>query len=350
MTDIRFNSSHHPHRRYNPLTGEWVQVSPHRLKRPWQGQIETPPVGSLPKHDPNCYLCPGNRRTNGKMNPKYTKPYIFANDYAAILPEVPSIPNGGQPLFQMDKVQGVCRVMCFSPRHDLTLPEMTVEGIEAVVKAWGEQTAVLGQTYQWVQIFENKGEMMGCSNPHPHCQIFAVDILPNEARREDVQQRHYWETHKRPLLLDYAQQELEQGERVVVANEHWLVVVPFWASWPYEALLLPRRHILRLSELSPVEQSALAELLKQFLTRYDNLFQVAFPYTMGWHSAPFSRGSQTHWQLHAHFYPPLLRSATIKKFMVGYEMLGEIVRDFTAEQAAQQLRECSLVHYLESAD
>ncbi|MCA9994248.1 MAG: UDP-glucose--hexose-1-phosphate uridylyltransferase [Anaerolineales bacterium] len=335
-----------PHRRYNPLTGAWVQVSPHRLKRPWRGQIENVPIISQLPYDPNCYLCPGNSRASGGQNPIYNEPFIFPNDYPAILPELSVVSDAMNPLFQISSVQGLCQVMCFSPRHDLTLPEMEIGVIEQIVEVWVEQTAVLGETYRWVQIFENKGALMGCSNPHPHCQIFAVDVLPNEAAREEEFQQEYWNKHKRPLLLHYAQQELEYQERIVTANEHWLVVVPFWAGWPYETLLLPHhRAISRLSDLKPTEKSSLASLLKQFLILYDNLFETSFPYTMGWHSAPFSNQPAPYWQLHAHFYPPLLRSATIKKFMVGYEMLSEIQRDLTPEQAADQLRLVSTTHY-----
>jgi UDPglucose--hexose-1-phosphate uridylyltransferase len=239
-------------------------------------------------------------------------------------------------------------VICFSPRHDLTLPEMETADIQRVVEVWAEQTAELGARYRWVQLFENKGAMMGSSNPHPHGQLWAQDGLPNEPRQEDERQRDYFEANGRPLLLDYAAVEEERGERLVLANEHWLAVVPYWAIWPFELLLLPRRHVPRLPDLDTGERAALADILKRLLTRYDNLFETSFPYSMGWHGAPFGRdevGGEAHWQLHAHFYPPLLRSATVKKFMVGYELLAEAQRDLTAEQAAERLRELPERHY-----
>jgi UDPglucose--hexose-1-phosphate uridylyltransferase len=333
-----------PHRRYNPLLGDWVLVSPHRTKRPWQGQIEKSPPDNRPTYDPSCYLCPGNERAGGIRNPDYKNTFVFTNDFAALLPNTPPV-SESNPLLKSESISGTSRVICFSPRHDLTLPEMPLADIRQVVDLWAAQTAELGQQYRWIQVFENKGAVMGSSNPHPHGQIWAQDNLPNEPRKEDDRQRRYFEENGRPLLVDYAALE-EQSERLVLANEHWLAVVPYWAVWPYELLLLPRRHVQRLPNLTTEERDALTAILKRLLTRYDNLFETSFPYSMGWHGAPFGRNEpETHWQLHAHFYPPLLRSATVKKFMVGYEMLAEAQRDLTAEQAAQKLRTLPDKHY-----
>lgn len=340
-----FNPVDHPHRRYNPLMGNYVLVSPHRMKRPWQGKVETPPQDQRPAHDPTCYLCAGNTRANGQQNPPYTQTYVFTNDFAALLPDTPPSPAGNSDLFREKSAQGTSRVICFSPRHDLTLPEMSLPDIRVVVDVWAEQTADLGATYQWVQVFENKGEIMGCSNPHPHGQIWAGDFLPNEPAAEDRNQRAYYEKHGSPLLVDYAREELKNQERIVVQNEGWLVVVPFWAMWPFEVLLLPLNPVRRITDLDANGRASLADILKRLLTRYDNLFHVSFPYSMGWHGAPFNDEPHDHWQLHAHFYPPLLRSASVKKFMVGYEMLAEAQRDLTPEQAAARLRDLSEVHY-----
>jgi UDPglucose--hexose-1-phosphate uridylyltransferase len=341
-----FHSNHHPHRRYNPLTGQWILVSPHRTKRPWQGQREKVASERPAAFDPECYLCPGNRRASNAVNPQYDGTFVFTNDFSALLPQSPTC-SETHPLFRLMPAEGECRVICFSPRHDLTLPEMEVDAIQDVVKVWADQVTELGRTYRWVQIFENKGAVMGCSNPHPHGQVWASNFLPNEAESEDGNLRQYWTERKSSLLVDYAQLEAAGQERVVVDNEHWLVVVPFWATWPYETLLLPRRHVLRLPDLTDGQRRGLAEILKRLLTRYDNLFETSFPYSMGWHGAPTAEGAHEHWQLHAHFYPPLLRSATVRKFMVGYEMLAEAQRDQNPEQAASQLRDLSDRHYRE---
>jgi UDPglucose--hexose-1-phosphate uridylyltransferase len=279
-------------------------------------------------------------------NPRYQGVYVFDNDFSALIPTTPQELSCGHPLVRQEAVQGVCRVLCFSPRHDLTLALMSVEDVGRVVDMWADQTRELGRRYRWIQIFENRGEIMGCSNAHPHGQLWAGSALPNEPAKEDVQQLRYWQEYKSVLLSDYLEWENIERRRIIVENGHWMALVPFWAVWPFETILLPRRHVLKLDELDAPERQALAEILKLLLTRYDNLFQSSFPYTMGWHGAPHGAGDGSHWQLHAHFYPPLLRSATVKKFMVGYEMLAEPQRDITPEAAAERLQSVSEVHYL----
>ncbi|MBC8163425.1 MAG: UDP-glucose--hexose-1-phosphate uridylyltransferase [Roseiflexaceae bacterium] len=341
-----FKLSDHPHRRYNPLSGEWVLVSPHRTKRPWQGQVETTAPDDRPQYDPQCYLCPGNLRANNAHNPQYAQTFVFENDFAALLADTP---EGGynSGLLRAESERGVARVVCFSPRHDLTLAQIDLDTLAAVVDVWAAQFSELGARPEigYVQIFENRGAMMGASNPHPHGQIWAQSHVPMTVQREHEAQAAYFAQHGRSLLADYLTQELELAERIVCENEHFVALVPFWAVWPFETMVISRRQVAAIPELSALERRGLAAIFKQLTTRYDNLFQTSFPYSMGFHQRPTDGGAHPHWHLHAHFLPPLLRSATVRKFMVGYELLGEPQRDITPEQAAARLQALSDVHY-----
>lgn len=340
------NFSEHPHRRYNPLNGEWILVSPHRAKRPWQGQTEKPQQDDRPSYDPTCYLCPGNQRAQGPINDKYEATYVFTNDFSALLPDTPDgeLTDG---LFIAKAEQGICRVLCFSPDHSLTVAEMEVKDIRKVIDLWCTEYQTLGNEpfINHVQIFENKGSVMGCSNPHPHGQIWAQSSIPVEVEKEQKQQSQYFRQHNRTLLSDYLSQELKKQDRIIAENNTFVCLTPFWAVWPFEAMILPKRAVARINDLTEGEKMDFADMYRTLTIKYDNLFLTSFPYSAGIHQAPTDGSVHPEWHMHMHFYPPLLRSASVKKFMVGYEMMANAQRDITAEQSAQRLKELSTLHY-----
>lgn len=348
MSEKNHSLFNQPHRRLNILTNEWIQVSPHRTQRPWQGKQENTSDEKKATYDEKCYLCPGNSRAGGEsQNPNYDSTFVFENDFSALLLDTPTATIHEQELLIGESEKGICKVICFSPRHDLTLPEMTNKEIRAVVDVWTQQYEELGshEAINYVQIFENKGEIMGCSNPHPHGQIWAQSTVPEEPAKELVQQKAYFKKHGRTLLGDYLSKELKQNERIVTDNEHFVVVVPFWAFWPYETLVISRRPFASFTDMSNEEKEGLADIIRRITIRYDNLFNISFPYSAGFHPAPTDGLAHDEWHFHMHFYPPLLRSATVKKFSVGYEMLGNAQRDITAEYAASILKELPEKHY-----
>lgn len=340
---MSFDPEAHPHRRFNPLTGGWVLVSPHRARRPWLGQEEAPDLGARPAYDPQCYLCPGNRRAEGGVNPAYKGVFVFDNDYTALQAIAPA-PETDDPLLIAEAARGACRVVCFSPDHGATLPELSTDAIAAVVECWKAETARLAQRYAYVQVFENKGAMMGCSNPHPHAQIWATSFVPAEVATEDARQRAHFQSRGASLLSEIADRERALKTRVIFETERFLAIAPYWAAWPFETLLIAKGAIARLTDLDAAGGRDLAAALKRLTTQYDNLFGCSFPYSMGVHGAPSGAGAD-HWRLHLHFYPPLLRSATVRKFMVGFELLAEAQRDLTPEAAAERLRAAPEAHY-----
>ncbi|TRO65217.1 UDP-glucose--hexose-1-phosphate uridylyltransferase [Christiangramia sabulilitoris] len=335
-----------PHKRYNILTGEWILVSPHRTKRPWQGKTEENKSHKKETYDPSCYLCPGNTRASGETNPDYKEPYSFINDFSSLLPDSPEI-NFQEGLLKAESERGICKVVCFSPDHSHTLPLMEVEDITRVVQTWKKEYLELGaeEDINYVQIFENKGAIMGCSNPHPHGQIWSQSSIPTEILKKSSKFREYWEQHKKSILSDYLEQELEAGERILDENEHFVSLIPYWAVWPFEAMIIPKRHLQHIGQLNEAEEEAYAEIIKKLTIKYDNLFETFFPYSSGIHQIPTDGKDYPEWHFHMSFYPPLLRSATVKKFMVGYEMFAGPQRDITAEQAAARLNDLSPIHY-----
>jgi UDPglucose--hexose-1-phosphate uridylyltransferase len=338
----------YPHRRWNPLRQSWVLVSPHRTQRPWQGEVGQKSAPSGVSYDPQCYLCPGNQRAGGTSNPRYKGIFEFVNDYAALLPEAPVVTAApASPLLVAEPTRGLCKVLCYHPDHSLTLARMTRQEIRPVVDAWTAQYQELGALdwIEYVQIFENRGAMMGASNPHPHGQIWSTDFVPDEPAAETKAQREHLDRTGHCLLCDYVAAERAAGERVVFENEHFAAIVPFWAVWPFEIILVSRRHLGAMPQLTSDERDGLADALKRITTRFDNLFETSFPYTMGFHQTPTGDADHPEWHFHAHFYPPLLRSATVRKFMVGFEMLGMPQRDITPEDAAQRLRACTEEHF-----
>ena len=334
------NLQDYSHKRFNILTGEWVLVSPHRAKRPWQGQNEDVSNEKRPAHDPSCYLCAGNTRINGEENPKYEDVFVFTNDFAALQTTSPKFAvNEG--LFRAESEQGICKVICFSPDHSKSLADMAVKDIDKVVKTWQKEYTELGSNdmINYVQIFENKGSVMGCSNPHPHGQIWSQSTLPNEVDKKDQHQKAYFSKNNSSLLGDYLKQELEANERIIYQNDHFVVLTPFWAVWPFETMIVPKTQKRNITELTNEESLAFADAISKITVAYDKLFECSFPYSSGIHQSPTNGEANNHWHWHMSFYPPLLRSATVKKFMVGYEMFGSPQRDITAEQAANRLKD-----------
>jgi UDPglucose--hexose-1-phosphate uridylyltransferase len=336
----------HPHRRLNVLTGEWVLVSPHRTARPWQGQVESVPAEQVPEYDRSCYMCPGNTRANGVTNPHYTSTFAFTNDFSALVEHTPDDRHDVDGLLRAHGERGLCRVLCFSPRHDLTIARMAVEDIRKVVELWAVERAELARRpdISYIQIFENRGAMMGASNPHPHGQVWASASLPNEVEKEHRCQQAHHDHFGRDLIGDYLEVELRERTRLVCENDTFVALVPFWAVWPFETMIIPKRVVPTIDALDDAQRAGLADLLKRLLTRYDNLFAVSFPYSMGFHEAPADSHEHRYWRWHGHVYPPLLRSATVRKFMVGYELLAMPQRDIPPEQAAERLRALPETH------
>jgi UDPglucose--hexose-1-phosphate uridylyltransferase len=342
-----FEIKEHPHTRQNILTGEWVLVSPNRAKRPWQGKVETVPMDNRPEYDAKCYLCSGNIRSDGSTNPAYKETFVFTNDFSALIKDAPSGEINENNLLVAKSESGICKVICFSPNHSLTLPLMEETDIEKVITVWQKEFHEVSKNewIKYIQIFENKGDVMGCSNQHPHGQIWASSSIPVELEKETNQQKKYYEIHRKSLLSDYVKIEIEKQERIVLEDKHFIVVVPFWAVWPYETMIISKRHVPDIEQFTEKEKKSLAAILKKLTIKYDNIFNTSFPYSAGMHQRPVNDGLHEEWHWHMHFYPPLLRSASVKKFMVGYEMLANPQRDITPEMAATKLRELSEIHY-----
>lgn len=344
-----FDLKEHSHTRLNILTGDWILVSPHRMKRPWQGKVEDMANNERPVYDANCYLCPGNKRSDGSENPFYTETFVFTNDFSALLADTPQGEINKSNLLVGKSESGICKVICFSPNHNLTLPLMSEAAVAKVIELWQKEFEVLSAklSVKYIQIFENKGDVMGCSNPHPHGQIWASSSLPLELVKETKQQSAYFQQHDKSLLSEYLGLELKEQERIVLENKDFVALVPFWAVWPYETMIISKRHLQNITQFTGDEVKSFASILKKLTAKYDNLFTISFPYSAGLHQNPVNDGEQPGWHFHMHFYPPLLRSATIKKFMVGYEMLANPQRDITPEMAAAALRSLSEIHYKE---